>query len=64
MQNIKELRDDLLKVFSQLRDEEIDPKRAHELSNAAGKIISSVGVQLKYANQRGEKPEIPFLAME
>lgn len=61
MKNITELRAELINVFGDLKAERIEPKRAHELSNAAGKIIGTVGLQLKYAAQRGETPDITFL---
>lgn len=61
MKNIVELRTELVNVFADLKEERIEPKRAHELSNAAGKIIGTVGLQLKYAAQRGETPDIDFL---
>ena len=59
--DITELRDALLDSFEQLR---LDPKRmlqARELTNEAGKIISTVKAQLEYALLRGEEPEIPFM---
>ena len=59
--NVKELRDEMTAVFEQLRDEKIETKRAHELSNAAGKILGTVGIQLKYCLQRGDIPKIEFL---
>lgn len=59
--NVKELRDDLLEVYAELR---ADPRRlaqAAELSNTAGKIIASAKVELEYAIMRGEKPECAFI---
>jgi len=61
MKNVVELRKELVSVFTDLKNEKIEPKRAHELSNAAGKIIGTVGLQLKYAAQRNEVPRIEFL---
>lgn len=55
------VRDHLLDVFNKLRDGEIEPKDAVELNNTAGKIISSIKMQLAYHSMRQEKPEIPFL---
>lgn len=54
------LRDKLLEVFDQLGANKIQGGKAKEMSNAAGKIISSVKVQLEYAAQRKERPDIPF----
>ncbi len=59
--NIKELRDDLLDSYAMLKD---DPKRVvqvGELANAAGKIISSVKIEMEYSMMRNEVPDIPFL---
>ena len=59
--NIATLRSDLSDLFAQLKAGTVEPKLAHELSNAAGKIVASVGVELKYAYQRGVQPSIPYL---
>lgn len=61
MKNIKELREELSKVFMGLKSGEIEPKTASEMNNAAGKIINTVKVQLEYSALRKEKPEIEFL---
>jgi hypothetical protein len=60
--NIEELRQDLLGAFDWVKG---DPRRANqvkEMSNAAGKVIGTIKVQLEYAALREEKPEIPFLS--
>lgn len=59
--DVAKLREELGDVFDKLLTEKIEPKRAHELSNSAGKMIASVGLELKYAYQRGLQPSIPFL---
>ena len=59
--NVKELRDDLLEVYNELK---CDPRRlaqAAELSNTAGKILASVKLELEYATLRGEKPTCEFI---
>lgn len=61
--NITELRDQLLEAFDQLKG---DPRRAmqvKELTNTAGKVISTVKAQLEYSLMRGEEPEIPFMGI-
>jgi hypothetical protein len=58
---VTELRNDLLKVYDELRAGKLEPKDAKEINNTAGKIISSAKVQLEYAAVRNEKPEIEFL---
>jgi len=59
--NINELREALLDAFEWVK---ADPRRAgqvQEMSNAAGKALSSVKIELEYSVARKEKPEIPFL---
>lgn len=59
--NITELRDSLLDAYEWVKE---DPRRANqvkEMTNAAGKAISTIKMELEYANLRKEKPEIPFL---
>jgi len=61
MKNIQELRDNLTEVFNGLRDGSISPQVATELNNSAGKIISSIKVELEYYGLRKESPEIEFI---
>ena len=61
MRNINELNDELHAIFMQLKNDEIDLKKASEMNNTAGKIISIAKVQLAYSALRGDKPEIAFL---
>ena len=61
MRNINELNIELHKIFNQLKNDEIDLKKASEMNNTAGKIISIAKVQLAYSALRGDKPEITFL---
>jgi hypothetical protein len=59
--NIQELRDQLLDAFEWVKG---DPRRAvqvKEMSNCAGKIISSVKMEWIYSVARHEQPEIPFM---
>lgn len=62
MNTITDIRNDLIKVFSDLRDGKMEAKDAIEINNTAGKIINSVKVQLAYHALRGETPEIEFLS--
>lgn len=61
MTTITDIRNDLVEVFNRLRDGTMEAKDAVEINNTAGKIISSVKVQLAYAALRGETPIIAFL---
>jgi hypothetical protein len=59
--NIKQLRDDLLKVYADLRSGSKTPQEVKEVNNTARAVISSCKVQLMYSKQTGTVPEIPFL---
>jgi len=61
MKNIKEVREELGKVFEGLREGNLKIPQAAEMNNTAGKIINSVKVELEYYAIRKEKPEIAFL---
>lgn len=61
MKTATELRDDLARVFDELRAGTIEVKQAAELSNIAGKMISSAKAQVEYYALTGEKPHIVFL---
>lgn len=55
------LRDELLSLFAEIGNGDVELSVAKEKSNAAGKIIKSAAVQLEYAAARKQKPNIPFL---
>lgn len=62
--NIEELRSELLDAFEWIK---ADPRRANqvkEMTNAAGKVIGTLKLQLEYAALRGEKPSVEFLGGE
>lgn len=61
MKTIQELRDELVNVFHGIKSGAIKHADAAELNNSAGKIISSLKVELDYYALRKEKPSIPFL---
>lgn len=61
MQNVNELRAALSSLYADLRAKKIEPNEAKELTNIAGKMITSAAVQVKYAIARKEAPEILFL---
>lgn len=61
MKNVNDLRNELITVFDQLKRKKLSHATAKELTNTAGKIISSTKLQLEYASIRKERPEIPFL---
>ena len=61
MKNVKELREHLSTVFTDLQGGSLDHKVAASLANIAGKMISSAKVQLDYHIARKEKRKITFL---
>jgi hypothetical protein len=59
--NINELRKDLIDAYEMLK---ADPKRLNqvaELANTAGKVLNSVKIELEYAHLRKDRPVIAFL---
>lgn len=61
MNNIKEVRNELSKVFDELKSGQLKSADAKELNNCAGKIINSLKVELEYHALRKETPQIDFL---
>lgn len=61
MNKASELRDQLARVFEELRSGAIKPGEAAELANLAGKMIASAKVQVEYYALRKEAPDISFL---
>jgi hypothetical protein len=56
-----ELRDELLNVFTDLRNGEIDIHEAAELNNTAGKIINSVKVETEVFGLIKRVPTTKFI---
>jgi|TARA_R110000782_G_scaffold154293_1_gene246669 hypothetical protein len=61
MRNIKELRESLADNYESMKADEMELKKGKELSNTAGKIISSLKIELEYQSALGVKKEISFL---
>ena len=61
MQNIKELRNDLVENFELLKSKQISLKQASEMANCAGKILNSLSIELKYQSQQETRKPIDFL---
>lgn len=61
---ITDLRNDLINLFENLKNGEIQAKDATEINNTAGKIIATAKAQLAYHALRGEIPNIAFLASD
>jgi len=61
MQNITELRNELCENYTKMKDGKMGIKLGKELTNAAGKIINSLRVEMEYYEIMGINNEIPFL---
>lgn len=59
--NIESLRNILIETVSGLRAGHTPPSTAEAISNASGKIISTIRVQLEYARMRNEVPKLSFM---
>lgn len=61
MKNIQELRNELLHAFDGVKSGDLKTPIAKEMTNAAGKVIGTIKMQLEYAALRKETPDIDFL---
>lgn len=61
MKNITELRASLADNYEKMKAGEMEIKVGSELSNAAGKILNSLKVELEYNQVLGLKKQIEFL---
>lgn len=61
MNNIKELRNEMVNVFNSVKADKMDLEKAAQMNNTAGKIVKTLKIQLEYFHQRDEKPQIDFL---
>ena len=56
-----ELRAALCETIAAVRAKEMTPDAAEAISNASGKVIASLRVELEYRRMRGEVPALPFM---
>ena len=56
-----ELRDELLNLFTDLRNGQVDINEAAELNNTAGKIINSVKVEAEVMSMMKRDPRQKFI---
>lgn len=61
IQNMNELRAFVLEEFERLRNNKSTPATANAVANLAGKIVSSINVELEYNRMIGSQPYIPLL---
>lgn len=59
---LDELREILSDEIHKIRDGQTNAASVNAISNATGKILSSVKLQMEYARLTGQKIEIPMLA--
>ena len=65
MKDIKELRDEQILVYEQLKQGKIGQSQAKELANVAGKIMGSAKLQMEYNKLVGSKDSpIKFLQVD
>jgi hypothetical protein len=61
MKNANEVRQELSKVFENLKSGEIKAHEAAEFANIAGKMINSAKVQIEYFARMNNPQKIDFL---
>ena len=61
VKNISQLRDVMIDNLEQVRNDRRMVPQAKEASNAAGKILGTIKVQLEYHKLRKDIPSIPFM---
>ena len=59
--NIEELRAGLLDAYEWVKADHRRASQVKEMTNAAGKVIGSLKLELEYSMLRKEQPNIPFL---
>jgi hypothetical protein len=59
--NINELRNVLSEQIELLRDDKSTPAKANAITNACGKILSSIKLELEYRKATGKIKECKFL---
>lgn len=62
MKNVHEMRRELVAIFSGVKANTLDLKKAAEMNNTIGKMLGTLKVELAYAALTGRKPNIPFIS--
>lgn len=62
--NIKQLREDLARVYDNIENKKIGLNMAKEKANLAGKMINTVKCELEYQVLMGVKKPIEFLEVD
>jgi hypothetical protein len=61
MNNVIDLRNEMIKTYGELRGGKIDLKQAKEYANICGKVLASAKLQLDYAQFTKSSANIEFL---
>jgi hypothetical protein len=61
IKDVKDLRDELIEVYDELKTGNMGIREAKERANVAGKIIASAKIQLEYNMYIKSGNKIPFL---
>jgi hypothetical protein len=61
LDNIKDLRDQLIELFKNVKSDKIDLRKAKELNNTSGKMLSTAKLQMEYNVYTQNKAKIKFL---
>ena len=64
MKNVKELRDELVKVFTQVKEGSIDIGQGKTLVATSNAMLKSAQLELEHSKLCGIKKEIEFLKTE
>jgi hypothetical protein len=61
MKNVKNLRDSLIESYEGVKNDSLPLNTAKQLANTAGRILSSVKLELEYNKSVNVKKEIAFM---
>lgn len=62
--NIRELREILGEEIQKLREEKTTPANVNAITNATGKVLSTVKLEMEYCKLIGRAPKIEFLQID
>jgi len=61
--NLNDLRTILCEEIDKLREGKTTPASINAITNATGKVFSSIKLQMEYAKLVGKKPDIEFVKL-
>jgi hypothetical protein len=62
--NDRDLRNELVILFNDVKNDRVDVKKAKEMTNTAGKILLSAKIELAYNESMHNGKKIDFLDVE